>query len=78
MNPTKGNGFLTACANEINKHFTQKYDPEKIQSIVAGVIKKRNEGTLETYFNKERQDHIQSKIKTYGERKTENHSCING
>jgi hypothetical protein len=54
LNPTKEIGFLMACANEINKHFTQKYDPEKIQSIVAGVIKKRKEGTLETYLNKER------------------------
>ncbi len=54
LNPIKEIGFLMACANEINKHFTQKYDPEKIQSIVAGVIKKRKEGTLETYLNKER------------------------
>nr|WP_315193479.1 hypothetical protein [uncultured Flavobacterium sp.] len=54
LNPTMGSGFLCACANEINSHFTQKYEDEKIKSIVAGVIKKRNEGTLEPYFNKER------------------------
>lgn len=54
LNPTKEIGFLMACANEINKHFTQKYDSEKIQSIVAGVIKKRKDGTLEPYLNKER------------------------
>jgi hypothetical protein len=54
LNPTMENGFLIACANEINRHFTQKYDEEKIKSIVAGVIKKRKEGTLEPYLNKER------------------------
>ncbi|MBF4466237.1 BT4734/BF3469 family protein [Flavobacterium sp. LC2016-12] len=54
LNPTMENGFLTACANEINRHFTQKYEEDKIKSIVAGVIKKRNEGTLEPYLNKER------------------------
>lgn len=54
LNPTMGSGFLCACANEINSHFTQKYEDEKIKSIVAGVIKKRNEGTLEVYLNQER------------------------
>lgn len=54
LNPTMENGFFIKCANEINSHFTQKYDEEKIKSIVGGVIKKRKEGTLELYFNKER------------------------
>lgn len=54
LNPNKANVFLMACANEINRHFTVKYDDEKIKSIVGGVIKKRSEGTLEPYYNKER------------------------
>jgi hypothetical protein len=54
LNPTMENGFLTTCANEINRHFTQKYEECKIKSIVAGVIKKRKEGTLEPYLNKDR------------------------
>jgi hypothetical protein len=54
LNPTLESGFLAACANEINRRFTQKYEEDKIKSIVAGVIKKRSEGTLEPYFNKER------------------------
>lgn len=54
LNPTIENGFFIKCANEINSHFTQKYDEEKIKSIVGCVIKKRKEGTLEPYFNKER------------------------
>lgn len=54
LNPTKEIGFLMSCANEINKHFTQKYEEEKIKSIVAGVIKKRKEGTLELFLNRER------------------------
>lgn len=54
LNPTMENGFLMACANEINRHFTQKYEEDKIKSIVAGVIKKRKEGTLEPFLNRER------------------------
>jgi len=54
LNPTMEIGFLTACANEINNHFTQKYEEEKIKSIVGSVVKKRFEGTLEPYLNKER------------------------
>ena len=54
LNPTKETGFLMACANEINRHFTQKYEEDKIKSIVAGVIKKRKEGTLELFLNRER------------------------
>lgn len=54
LNPTMESGFLTACAKEISRHFTQKYEEEKIKSIVAGVLKKRKEGTLELYLNHER------------------------
>lgn len=54
LNPTMENGFLIKCANVINNCFIQKYEEEKIKSIVAGVIKKRSEGTLEPYLNKER------------------------
>ncbi|MEN9908924.1 MAG: hypothetical protein RLZZ540_2073 [Bacteroidota bacterium] len=54
LNPTKETGFLMACANEINRHFTQKYEEDKIKSIIAGVLKKRKEGTLELYLNQER------------------------
>ena len=72
LNPTMGSGFLCACANEINSHFTQKYEDEKIKSIVAGVIKKRNEGTLEVYLNQERRIlfNPKSKLKVKEKQKT--------
>jgi len=54
LNPSYGEGFLMACAKVINNNFINKYAEDKVKSIVTGVIKKRENGTLVPFLNKER------------------------
>lgn len=45
---------LVALANTINKNFIEKYPEDKIIGIVKAIIKKRENNTLELFFNEER------------------------
>jgi hypothetical protein len=63
LNPDTGAKWLKAIANTINDKFVVKYSDEKINSIVGAVITKRENNTLEPYFNKERRIIFNPKIK---------------
>ncbi|KIO50946.1 BT4734/BF3469 family protein [Flavobacterium hibernum] len=54
LNESKGEPFLRACANVINKNIHPPLNEGELKGIIGSVIKKREEQTLQPYLNKER------------------------
>lgn len=63
LNPEVGAKFLISIANTINIRFVVKYSDDKISGIVGAVLTKRENKTLEPYFNKERKLIFNPKVK---------------
>jgi len=54
LNPLVDGAFLRAWAHIVNQHCSEKLSSSELISIINSVLKKREEGTLEPHFNKER------------------------
>lgn len=63
LNPTCNINFLISIAGTINERFVEKYSDEKIKSICGSIITKRENKTLQPYFNEERRILFNPKIK---------------
>ncbi|WP_294961761.1 hypothetical protein [uncultured Flavobacterium sp.] len=72
LNPTVDGAFLRAWADIVNQHCPEKLSSSELVSIINSVLKKREEGTLEPYFNKERRIifNPKSKLTTNQKQKT--------
>lgn len=54
LNTDVNGSFLKAWADIINKYCTKKLSDKELTTVINSVLKKRDEGTLELHYNKER------------------------
>lgn len=54
LNTNIGSKFLMSCANTFNRNMSPRLKESELESIVKSILKKKKDGTLEIYSNKER------------------------
>jgi hypothetical protein len=54
LNTNVGSKFLMSCATTFNRNMSPRLNESELESIVKSILKKKKEGTLEIYYNKER------------------------